>query len=159
MGQNLRHDPACHDRWGVSGAGGAKWSACREAPGQAASLAEIYEAARELQKAYSSAYPLARITVSPHDVRGGDVRITVTDGHIEKLDLSGVPERVRDLVRARLEQLVGKSHLTAEEFQRRTILIGTLAGVTGTARLDPTFRRALILWWSRSRSRWSKVRC
>ena len=104
--------------------------------GRRLSLAEIYEAARELQKAYSSAYPLARITVSPHDVRGGDVRITVTEGHIERLDLSGVPERARDLVRARIEQLVGKSHLTAEEFQRRTLLIGTVAGATGAARLD-----------------------
>ena len=75
--------------------------------------------------------------MSPHDVRGGDVRITVTDDYIEKLDLSGVPEKVRDLVRARVEPLVGKRHLTAEEYQRRTILIGTLAGVNGGAVVAP----------------------
>ena len=105
--------------------------------GRRLSLAEIYEAARELQRAYSSAYPLARIAMSPRDVRGGDVRITVTDDYIEKLDLSGVPEKVRDLVRARVEPLVGKRHLTAEEYQRRTILIGTLAGVNGGAVVAP----------------------
>ena len=105
--------------------------------GRRVSLAEIYEAARELQRDYTNAYPLARIDMSPHDVRGGDVRITVTDDYIEKLDLSGVPERVRDLVRARVEPLVGKRHLTAEEYQRRTILIGTLAGVNGAAVVAP----------------------
>ena len=105
--------------------------------GKRLSLAEIYEAARELQRDYSSAYPLARIAMSPHDVRGGDVRITVTDDYIEKLDLSGVPEKVRDLVGARVEPLVGKRHLTAEEYQRRTILIGTLAGVNGAAVVAP----------------------
>ena len=105
--------------------------------GRRVSLAEIYEAARELQRDYTNAYPLARIDMSPHDVRGGDVRITVTDDYIEKLDLSGVPEKVRDLVRARVEPLVGKRHLTAEEYQRRTILIGTLAGVNGAAVVAP----------------------
>ena len=104
--------------------------------GRRLSLAEIYQAARELQAAYMAAYPLARITI-PRDFRGGDLRVKVVDGYVEKLDLSGVPERYRELIAARLQPLIGVRHLAAAEFQHRTQLMGTLAGVNGAAQVTP----------------------
>jgi hemolysin activation/secretion protein len=105
--------------------------------GQRVSVAQLFVATRELQLAYSKAYALAQISVPPQDFKSGNIRITVTDGYIQSLDLSKVPEDVRELVRPRLQPLVGKRHLTTGEYQRQTILIGYLPGVTGQAGTRP----------------------
>ncbi|WP_424363299.1 outer membrane beta-barrel protein [Methylocystis parvus] len=101
--------------------------------GKRLSLAEIYLAVGELQAAYAKAYPLALITAPRPDFANGDVRLSVSDGFIEKLEISGVAENTQELVRERLQPLVGQRHLTAAEFQRRTMLVGTLSGVSGQA--------------------------
>jgi hemolysin activation/secretion protein/opacity protein-like surface antigen len=105
--------------------------------GRRVSVAQIYQAAQALQGDYVKAYPFARISIPSQDFKSGYVRLVVVDGYIEKLDLSGVPANSRELIGARVEQLVGKRHLTAEEYQRRTLLIGTLAGVNGLALTKP----------------------
>ncbi|MDR3450785.1 MAG: POTRA domain-containing protein [Alphaproteobacteria bacterium] len=106
--------------------------------GRRVSLADIYKFAEDLQRAYSKAgYTLARIGVPPQTLQDGHVRITVIDGFIESLDLSGVPERARALVKARLEPLVGKRHLLQSEFERRVLLLGDIAGLLGTTNTRP----------------------
>lgn len=105
--------------------------------GRHVSVAEIYQAAKVLQGQYAKAYPFARISIPSQNFRDGHVRLIVVDGYIEKLDLTGVPASSRELIRARVEPLVGKRHLTLEEYQRQTLLIGTLAGVNGLALTKP----------------------
>jgi opacity protein-like surface antigen/hemolysin activation/secretion protein len=105
--------------------------------GQRMSIAQIFMAARDLQLAYLKAYPLARISFPVKEFPTGDVRIAISDGYIEKIDLSTVPADLRDLVQWRLEPLMGKRHLTAREYQRRTQLIGYLAGVAGQVTTQP----------------------
>lgn len=105
--------------------------------GRRLSLAEIYQAAGELQAAYSNAFPLATISAPRPDFSDGVVKLEVTDGVIERLDLAGAPEDVRELVRERVQPLVGRHHLTAAEYQRRTMLVGSLAGVSGQASTAP----------------------
>ncbi len=109
----------------------------RRLQGQRLSVAEIYKIAGELQAVYAKAYPLAILSTKSPGFPNGDVVIAVRDGFIEKLDLSRVPESVRELVRARLEPLVGKRHLTSAEYQRQTLLIGNLAGVSGLTVTEP----------------------
>jgi len=99
--------------------------------GRRLSLAEIYRTLQTLQAAYSRSYPLARVSIEDNDFRGGDVHVKVTDVYIESLDLSQSPERVRDIIAARVQPLVGKRHLTLEEYQRRSLLIGSVAGISG----------------------------
>ncbi len=105
--------------------------------GKRLSLAEIYQAAAELQAAYSKSFPLATLSAPRPDFADGVVKLDVTDGVIEKLELSAVPERARELVRARLQPLVGQRHLAAAEYQRRTLLVGAIAGVSGQASTTP----------------------
>lgn len=105
--------------------------------GRRVSVAEIYQAARVLQDDYAKAYPFAQISIPAQNFQSGQIRIVVVDGYIERLDLSGAPERTRELIRERVESLVGKRHLTLEEYQRQTLLIGTLAGINGQAQTKP----------------------
>ena len=117
-----------------------------EIQGRRVSLAKVYEFARALREAYSKAgYWLALITIPPQNFQSGAIRIVVIDGFIEDLDLSTVPERARDLVRARLEPLVGERHLTLAEFQRRIILISDIAGVTGRSAIKKVSTGGWIL--------------
>lgn len=103
----------------------------RKLRGQRVSLAQIYQAAAELQAAYGKEFPLATLSAPRPDFAGGDVRLTVADGVIERLELKGVQEKTAILVRERLDPLIGKRHLTASEYQRRTLLVGTISGVAG----------------------------
>jgi opacity protein-like surface antigen/hemolysin activation/secretion protein len=99
--------------------------------GKRLSLAQIYELVAQLQASYASAFPLASISAPKPDFAGGDVRIAVSDGYIGSIKLGGLDETTLALVQARLQPLIGQRHLTAAEYQRRTMLVGTLAGVSG----------------------------
>ncbi len=106
--------------------------------GQRLSVAEIYAAAQELEDTYRKTFPLAEISIPAQNFADGVVRIDVEDGFIESIDLSEAPERSRDLIRARVANLLGKRHLTLGEYQRSTMLVGTLAGVSGAATIKPS---------------------
>lgn len=99
--------------------------------GKRLSVADIYRATMELQAAYTRAFPLATIAILNPDAADGVVHVAVSDGVIEAIELSGVSENTQELARGRLAPLVGRHHLTAAEYQRRTLLIGTISGVTG----------------------------
>jgi hemolysin activation/secretion protein len=100
--------------------------------GQRVSLAKIYELARALQAAYTNRFPLARVKPPQVDVRSGVVRLAITDGFIERVDLDNVPERARPLVIGRLEPLLNRRHLTLEEIQRQILLLEDIPGLIGT---------------------------
>ena len=109
-----------------------------EIQNQRVSLVRIYEFAAAIQMAYLKAgYPLARVAIPRQNFQNGAVRIVVTDGFLEDIDVSAVPERARNLVRARVEPLLGKRHLTQAELQRRVLLIGDIAGVVGKSATKP----------------------
>jgi hemolysin activation/secretion protein/opacity protein-like surface antigen len=100
--------------------------------GRRVTLAEVYDFARALQEAYAKKYPLARVVVPSEPVANGDVRVTIIDGYIEKIDLAKAPERERQLALSRLEPLVGQRHLGKAEFERRLLLLGDIAGLNGS---------------------------
>jgi len=101
-----------------------------QAQGRRLSVAQVYEFARALQQAYATAdYPLAQVILHPQNLKNGEIHITVIDGFIEGVDVSGAPEGARDLVRARLQPLIGKRHISLEEIQRKLLLVGELRGM------------------------------
>ena len=107
-----------------------------EIQGHRISVAKLFEFAEALQQAYLNAgYLLARVTIPRQNVQSGSIRIVVIDGIFEDIDLSAVPERARNLVRARLEPLIGKKHVTTAELQRRVLLMGDIAGITGASEI------------------------
>jgi hemolysin activation/secretion protein len=100
--------------------------------GRRVTLAQVYEFARALQQAYFEAdYPLAQVVLPPQDFKSGTIQITVIDGFIEGVDVSGAPEAERELVKARLQPLIGKRHISLEEIQRKLLLVGELHGMAG----------------------------
>ena len=106
--------------------------------GRRASLADVYAVAARLQAAYAEAgFPLVTVAVATRSLEAGLVRIVVTDGFVEDLDLSSVNERSRELVRSRLQPLVGQRRVRLSEIQRRVLLLGELAGVVGASSTRP----------------------
>lgn len=100
--------------------------------GKRVTVAALYAAANALERAYAAAgYILARVVVPPQKlVDGGAVKLQVLDGHIERVDVSAVPERQRAVVAARMASIVDEPHVTLAEIERRLLLVGDLPGVT-----------------------------
>lgn len=99
--------------------------------GKRVSVADIFAAAADLERAYAAAgYALARLAAPPQKlVDGGPVRLVVIDGFIEDVRVDGAPERVRDAIRARAAVLVGRKRVTSGEIERAVLLAGDLAGL------------------------------
>lgn len=106
--------------------------------GRRLTLFEAYQLAASVQHAYAEAgYPLVNAIVRPQYFAKGEVRIDIIDGFIEGLDLSGMPQDLRQLVQDRLAPIVGQRHITLAEIQRHILLIGELPGVNGNTKSKP----------------------
>jgi hemolysin activation/secretion protein len=99
--------------------------------GSRMTVAQIYEAAGSLERAYAAAgFILARVVVPPQKLAdGGPVRFVVIDGTIERVDTSAVPERQRGVVAARIASIVGEPHVTLDDIERRLLLVSDLPGL------------------------------
>jgi len=107
--------------------------------GHRVTVAQIYEFANALEQIYARAgYVLVRVTVPPQKLNdGGAVRIVIVDGFVEKVQVDHVPERVRELVSARMSSLVGRRHVKLGEIERRLSIAGDVPGL----RLKSTLAR------------------
>ncbi len=83
-----------------------------------------YALASAIERSYADAgYPLARVVVPAQKLtRGGPLKLVVVDGVVEDVDVSALPERQRGVVKARLQPLIGRKHLTLTEIERRLLL-------------------------------------
>lgn len=99
--------------------------------GRRATLGEIRRQLALLEDTYHrSGYFLVRVILPPQRLRdGGTLRVVVLDGFIERVDASGVPERVRDAVERALRPLVGERGLALHEAEQRLRVAGGLAGL------------------------------
>jgi hemolysin activation/secretion protein len=99
--------------------------------GRKLSGAEIFAAARDLEAAYASAgYVLARVVLPPQGLNdGGQLRLTVIDGFIERVDTQAVPQRVRAWIERVVAPLVRRPRLRLRELERRILLAGDTPGV------------------------------
>lgn len=93
--------------------------------------ADLFAAARRLEEAYAKAgYLLVRVSLPPQTVKNGKpLRLEVTDGRVEAIDATALPERVRGRIDEVLAPLVGKTGLTKAELERRLLLAGDTPGV------------------------------
>ena len=100
--------------------------------GRRISLREIYAAASAIEAAHVRAgYVLARVSIPAQDLRdGGVLRIIVTDGFIEAVDVSGLPERVRASVLARAGKLTGRRHLRLADIEQPLTIASDVPGLT-----------------------------
>jgi hemolysin activation/secretion protein len=98
--------------------------------GRRVSVAEIYEAAADLEQIYAAAgYPLVRVAVpSQKLVDQGRLRFVVVDGFIEAIDVDRVPSQVRRPVAARTHALLGQRHLKRAAIERAVLVAGSVSG-------------------------------
>jgi hemolysin activation/secretion protein len=95
------------------------------------SVAEIFAAASDLERAYADAgYVLARVVLPAQTLNdGGTLKLTVVNGFVEKVDTSAVPEKLRRRLEEVTEPLVGKRGLTLREIERQLLIAGDTYGV------------------------------
>lgn len=93
--------------------------------------ADLFAAARQLEEAYARAgYLLVRVSLPPQTVKNGKpLHLVVTDGQVEAIDVSALPENVLSRIQDVLAPLVGKTGLTKAELERRLLLAGDTPGV------------------------------
>lgn len=95
-------------------------------------LAEIYAAASEIEAIHARAgYVLARISVPPQKLHdGGALRLVVTDGFIEAVDVSALPARVRVPVQRAMAGLARRPHLRMRDIEQALVIANDVPGLT-----------------------------
>jgi hemolysin activation/secretion protein len=94
-------------------------------------VAEIFNAASDLENAYAQAgFVLVRVVLPAQTLRdGGSLRIEVVDGFVESVDTRALPAPVRERISALTEPLVGRRGLRLPELERQLLLAGDTYGV------------------------------
>lgn len=100
--------------------------------GKTITVAEIFNAASDLETAYAQAgFVLARVVLPAQELRdGGRLKIVVIDGFVEKVETANVPAPVRDRITRITGPLVGKRSLRLPEIERQLLLAGDTYGVS-----------------------------
>ncbi|MBP2551845.1 hemolysin activation/secretion protein [Neorhizobium galegae] len=99
--------------------------------GHRVSGADLFAAARDLERAYAEAgYVLVRVSLPPQTiVDHAPLRLLVTDGFIQRVDTTGVPAGVRPRVDAYAAPLVGRTGITRAQIERQLLLAGDTPGL------------------------------
>ena len=95
------------------------------------SAADVFRLALALEAAYARrGYVLARVVVPDQTLSdGGEVRLVVVDGFVERVDTSALPTRVRGRVSAVLRTLEGRPRPRLAELERALLLAGDAPGL------------------------------
>ncbi|AMB47655.1 MULTISPECIES: ShlB/FhaC/HecB family hemolysin secretion/activation protein [Methylobacteriaceae] len=98
--------------------------------GRTLTVADLFAAAAELEQAYAArGFALVRVVLPAQQLRdGGEVRLLVIDGQIERIDAAALPPEIRARVAAVLAPLVGRPGLTLAEIERRVLVAGDTPG-------------------------------
>lgn len=91
----------------------------------------LFTVARELEAAYAKqGFILVRVSLPPQTINDGfPLKLVVTDGHIENIDVSALPEKIQAQVAAVLKPLAGKRGVTRSEIERLLLLAADIPGV------------------------------
>jgi opacity protein-like surface antigen/hemolysin activation/secretion protein len=95
------------------------------------SISDLYNRAIALQSVYNKQYPLVRLSFKYVPKPGQEVSLEVVDNEIDEIDLGKVPDQIKEQVYSRLVPLLHKRRLSIYDYQRQTLLIGTIAGTSG----------------------------
>jgi hemolysin activation/secretion protein len=100
--------------------------------GKTLTVEELFAAARAYEMAHAEAgYVLTRVRIPPQRlVPGSPVKLVVVNGVIDTIDVSGLPERTRAPVSARVGRIVGKSPVTRGEIESALLTAGDLYALT-----------------------------
>jgi hemolysin activation/secretion protein len=107
--------------------------------GREVSLADIFDVADGIEKAYRAAgYLLVRAYVPPQHVKNGIFTIRVTEGFVESTSVQGGDRATRQKVKAYLGAVVREHPLRLITIERALLLSNDLPGVAATGVLRPS---------------------
>nr|WP_245367055.1 ShlB/FhaC/HecB family hemolysin secretion/activation protein [Neorhizobium galegae] len=100
--------------------------------GKRVSGADLFVIAQDLESAYVRAgFLLARVSLPPQTLKNGKpLKLIVTDGYVAAIDVSALPEAVRERVAAILKPLEGRRGLQKGDLERRLLLAGDTPGLS-----------------------------
>ncbi len=107
--------------------------------GRPVPLTEIFAAAQELETAYAQAgFVLNRVVIPEQTLKdGGQLRVVVVSGFVERVDLQNLPPAVRSRIEQVMRPLIRQPGLTLSAIERQLLLAGDTAGVALTSALSP----------------------
>ena len=107
--------------------------------GETVSVAEIFAAARAIEAAYAQeGFPFVRVVVPAQVLKdGATVRLVVIDGFLERVDLQGVPRRVRRRIAFLLKSLADRRGVRYADLERQLLLAAATPGVELRSTLAP----------------------
>jgi len=100
-------------------------------------LAQIFDIAQKITKAYSDAgYPLSIAFVPAQKIEGGRVKILVVEGYVEEVEIAGDAGSAADELTAYGEKIKSVRPLTQTALERYLLLANDLPGLSVRAVLD-----------------------
>lgn len=101
-------------------------------------IGQLIETANEVTKLYQErGYALSFAFVPAQDFAGGVVRITVVEGYVNDVKVTGKPGRLEDKMRAIAAHIVEDRPLRTATFQRYINVLGLLPGLKVKANVPP----------------------
>ncbi|HKU95330.1 MAG TPA: POTRA domain-containing protein, partial [Vineibacter sp.] len=109
------------------------------ATGRRVTVARLYDVAAAIERAYAvQGYFLTRVVIPPQQVRDGQtLRLQVVEGFIEQIDVTQLPDAVRDRISRVLAGLVGERRLKLGLLERKLLLAGDTPGTTLRSTITP----------------------
>ena len=108
------------------------------AEGKALTLAEIYELADRLGAAYrDKGYRLATVTVPPQKISDGEIRLEVTEGVLESVQVTQTNHFSETFIREQLDQLEDGEVLSLEAMEREMLLLNDIPGLSARSVIKP----------------------
>ncbi len=109
----------------------------QEMVGKEITLAEIYTLADKIRRRYhEDGYILTQVFLPPQEIKGGTVRIRVTEGFISRLRWIG-DKLTSDLPAEMLEQLTTSSPFDSNVLEDVMLRLNEVPGISATASLEP----------------------
>ena len=113
--------------------------------GQEITLAELYEIAAGITTAYRNrGFVLSQVVIPPQTIEGGNPRLQVVEGYIDRIQIQAPEEEgtALGLIREYASQISTGGALNVKELERELLLINDLPGVSARSVLSPSRTQA-----------------
>lgn len=108
--------------------------------GKEITLADVYTIANTITNKYrNEGYILTQVVVPPQEIEGGNVKLGIVEGFVEKIAIEGeTKESEAEQIRRYAENVTMKGVLNSKDLERNLLLINDLPGVTARTILSPS---------------------
>lgn len=103
------------------------------------SVAEIFEIANAITRKYrDDGYILAQTFVPPQEIDGGTVRISITEGMVNRIYPQGLDDKSANLIQDIMDQVAEKTAFNIHSLEKRLLLLNRMTGYNAYSVLEPS---------------------